>query len=71
MGFGGIRKEVAMALVGQHHELGIGNALGQDLGRHSVIDFAGHVAVAIADENERGLSDVFQSLARVVALAGE
>src|SRR5258708_25250606 len=63
------RSKVAMALVGQHHELGIGNALGEDLGRHPVIDFAGHVAVAIADENQDRKSTRLNSSHQIISYA--
>ena len=64
-----IRKEVTMALIGQHHEFGVRNAPGQNLGRHSMIDFTGHVLIAFADENQGRLLDVLKSLACVMALA--
>ena len=69
MSFVRIGKEVAMALVGQDHELGIGNAPGQNLRGHPMIDFTGHVLITFADENQGRLFDVLQSLAGVVALA--
>ena len=44
-----IREEIAMSLVGQHHELGIRDSFGQDFRRHPVIDFAGDVPVALTN----------------------
>ena len=44
-----IREEIAMSLVGQHHELGIGDSFGQDFRRHSVVDLAGDVPVALTN----------------------
>ena len=69
MSFIRIRKEVTMALIGQHHEFGVRNAPSQNLGRHPMIDFTGHVLIAFADENQGRLVDVFESLACVMALA--
>ena len=63
-----VREEITVALIRQYDKFGVGDALCQDFRRHSMIDFAGHVTIAVADENQRGMFDVFQSLAGVVAL---
>jgi hypothetical protein len=59
MSFVRIGEEVTMALVGQHNEFGIRDSFGQDFRGHSVIDLAGHVPIALADQDERRLLDVF------------
>ena len=70
MGFIRIGKEITVALVLQNNALVVGNALGENLHGHPMIDLTHHIAVIFTDDDQDRLFDVLQTLAGIIALAG-